>query len=71
MHQLLPIIRRKRRPLIEPDAAPVAVVTPAPVVEPVAPVVVVEPTTPVVEPPKPEATENLKPKKARDDDAKN
>jgi hypothetical protein len=58
MHQLFPIIRRQRRPLvIEP--------------EPVAPVVVVAPTAPVAESPKPEALENLKPKKSRDDVAKN
>ena len=71
MNDLLPIIRRKRRPLIEQEAAPVVAVTPAPVVEPVAPVVVVEQTMPVVEPPKVEAPENLKPKKLRDDVAHN
>jgi len=31
MDQLLPIIRRKRRPLIEQDAKPVVVAAPAPV----------------------------------------
>jgi len=51
MHQLYPIIRRKRRPLIQPDVPPAIVV---PVTEPVA--------EPEAQPPK-----ITQPKKSRDD----
>ena len=56
MNELYPIIRRKRRPLIEPEAAPV---------------VVIAPMAPVVEPPPLPPMEIPKPKNSRDDVAKN
>ena len=46
MNELLPIIRRVRRPLIEPDAKPVAPVEPAPPTPP--PAAEVEPTESVL-----------------------